>query len=321
MKEEEALKKALDRERARRSSAELLLEERSRELFESFEQLTEAHAALKKNQKQLARAETMASLGIMSAGVAHEISNPVGFALSNVRSMASSMGVLEKAINESSALLKESEGNAELTSKITALEKELNDADLPYLLEDMPCLLEETEDGLKRIRDIVDDLRFFAQEDVSIREQLDLNQSVRTALSDVGPKIGSDVQIMEKYGDLPMISASKPGLAQVFLNVIRNGCEALEGLEAPRQTLTIETTATEEGVCASFIDTGCGMNTEQHKNMFTPFYTTKEVGQGTGLGLSISIGIIQDHGGHIDVTSTEGEGTRLDVRLPLEPAA
>jgi len=315
--EEEALKNALQRERKRRRSAELLLEEKSRELYESFEALEKAHKELLQNQKQLIHSEKMASLGIMSAGVAHEINNPVGYALSNLNVLKSSFPLLTKTITGGTELLGAVTQEPTLVEKISEFQSDLVQDDIEFLLEDAPDLLDETTTGLCRIRDIVDGLKSFAQADASARINVSVNEILKGALAVIGSQLPSEIEVVEDYGDLPELSASKPGLRRVFMNVLLNASEAMARVQRTKHELKIVTRVTDGEVCVSVYDSGCGMTTEESEKLFTPFFTTKDVGEGTGLGLSVSLGVMEEHGGRIEVHTEPGEGSRFDLLFAL----
>lgn len=321
MTEEEAIKKALSRERARRRKAEMLLEEKSRELFESFEELRKTHAALKLNQSQLVQSEKMASLGIMSAGVAHEINNPASYALGNIRTLESELPALGSVLKSCRAFLGTLSESTEFAEAAASIEAEFAAADIDYLLEDIPDLLKETCDGLTRIRDIVGGLQDFAKREDSEREPISLEALAHAALILVRPNIPESLDVVETYQNLPDIEASKTGISQVILNLLRNAVEAIqetaEDRDSARDRIEIATSTRDGHVCLSVRDSGCGMTPEQLGKLFTPFFTTKEVGKGTGLGLSAALGIVEEHGGRIEVASEQGAGSCFEVLLPI----
>ena len=317
MTEDEALRKALDRERERRRRAETMLEEKSRELFESFEQLEQTLAELKANQKKLVKAEKMASLGIMSAGVAHEINNPVGFALSNIRSLQGSMGKLTSAFATSREFMRSAGCEEKYAAQAKEFEAEMASQGIDEILEDVPDLLTETSDGLVRIKDIVSGLKSFAKKDDVSREPLDLNQITRESVTIARANAPETVSFDLSYGDLPSVRASKTGMSQVVLNLLQNACDAVQEDGAQEACVSVVTSSADGYVRISVKDSGCGMDSEQLDKLFTPFYTTKDVGKGTGLGLSASLGVVEEHGGRIDVESEPGGGARFEVVLPI----
>lgn len=321
MTEEEALRKALERERERRKKAETMLEVKSRELFESFEELQSTLAELRANQKKLIKAEKMASLGIMSAGVAHEINNPVGFALSNIRSLQDSMETLNSAFNANREFLRMAARDEKLSAAAQEAAKELEAemiaSDVDDVLEDVPDLLSETNEGLVRIKDIVSGLKSFAKKDDSSRETVDLNQLTRETVMIARANIPDTVNFNLSCGELPTVSASKAGLSQVVLNLLQNAGDAVQSENVREPCISVTTSSADGFVRIGVRDSGCGMGPEQLDKLFTPFYTTKDVGKGTGLGLSASLGVVEEHGGRIEVASEPGEGSNFEVFLPV----
>lgn len=321
MTEEQALRKALDRERARRRKAEMLLEEKSRELFDSFSELEKTYATLKANQKQLVKSEKMASLGILSAGVAHEINNPAGFVLSNLRSLHENMPILVDAIGTCRGFLTNAgldPGLApSLATESAKIKKNMESAGIDYILEDIPDLLSESTEGLERIRDIVSGLRSFSKTDDVTRERVDLNRLVHSSLAMVRGNFPENLEVTESYTELPALCVSKAGLSQVILNLLSNAGDAIAEAGDVAGRIDIETKLSTADVRVIVSDSGCGISPENIEKLFTPFYTTKDVGKGTGLGLSASIGVVEEHGGRIEVTSERGGGACFNIVLPL----
>ncbi len=318
MTEEEALKRALDRERERRRSAELLLEEKSRELFVSFEELDKTHTELKRNQKKLIRSEKMASLGIMSAGVAHEINNPVGFAISNMRLLEQHFPVMNQALIDARELLGGLTNDDEFVKKVEAYDAQLGVNDVEYLLEDIPDLISETSDGLNRIQEIVQSLGTITREDSSELVEVDVNVELQSALALVTGQLPPNTVVTEQYGQLSPVRAKKTEFGRVIMNLLLNAVDAMTRLERDQHELTVGTRVLSDNLCVFIEDSGCGMSIEVQEKVFTPFFTTKDVGQGIGLGLAASFGIMEDHGGTIEFQSSVGGGSRFELWLPNE---
>jgi two-component system NtrC family sensor kinase len=270
-----------------------------------------AHEALKVTQSRLVQSEKLAGLGQMVAGVAHEINNPLAFVSNNV-------AVLQRDLAELIDVLSLYErGEDTLAGVEPGLVAEIRDrrerVDLDYTLGNLPRLLDRTRDGLGRIQQIVKDLRVFARLDEGILNEVDLNEGVSSTITIVqGHAKKKQVQIEKDLGVLPAMTCYGAKLNQVVMNLVMNAIDACpEG-----GSVTVRTRAEEDGVRLDVIDTGTGIDPEIRERIFDPFFTTKPVGVGTGLGLSISYGIVQDHGGKIEVESTPGQGSRFTVRLP-----
>jgi PAS domain S-box-containing protein len=275
----------------------------------------QAHEDLKVTQSRMVQSEKLAGLGQMVAGVAHEINNPLAFVSNNV-------AVLQRDLAELLEILALYEsGEPGLGSCEPALLTEIRDrrerVDLDYTIGNLPRLLDRTRDGLGRIQQIVKDLRVFARLDEGILNEVDLNEGIASTITIVqGHAKKKRVQIERDLGPLPAMTCFGAKLNQVVMNLVMNAIDACpEG-----GTVTVRTRAEDDGVRLDVLDTGTGIPAEIRERIFDPFFTTKPIGVGTGLGLSISYGIVQDHGGKIEVDSTPGQGTRFTVRLPTRMA-
>ncbi|MFT5176076.1 MAG: two-component system NtrC family sensor kinase [Gammaproteobacteria bacterium] len=187
--------------------------------------------------------------------------------------------------------------------------------DLDFILADTEELVAESLDGTKRVSEIVLSLKSFARTDSLTREEANINDCIESVLEMLANQIKYHCEVERNLDEIPPILCNAGELNQVFMNLIMNASQSIES----KGVIGISTDT--EQLLASISDNGCGIAPENLKNLFVPFFTTKEVGQGTGLGLSISHGIVEKHGGSIEVVSTIGEGTVFTVRLPLEPSA
>ena len=307
----EVLARVIERERKRRARAELLLEDKSRELFEASENLRNALESLQRNQRQLVQQEKMASLGVMSAGVAHEINNPLGFVLSNINTLAEYVEILVEGYAQLREHLAE---GPDLPAVATAFASWSSRRELDYIAGDTGELLRETRDGIDRVCKIVEGLKNFARADETAMQPVDVNEAVRSALTIARNQVKYRCEVVEELGDLPPVLGNPSKLGQVFLNLIVNASQAA----GDNCWIRIVSRAEPGWVRVSVEDNGCGIPVENLDKVFTPFFTTKPVGVGTGLGLSISHGIITEHGGGIEVTSDVGVGTRFTVSLPVK---
>ena len=263
-------------------------------------------------QEQLIQSDKMASIGQLAAGVAHEINNPVGFIGSNINA-------LKTYCEELLLLLDEYETADEYLKNDFAhwnsIDKVKKDIDLNYLKKDIVKLIAESTDGVKRVKDIVQDLKDFSHVDESEWQFIDIHAGMDSTLNIVHNEIKYKAEVIKHYGDLPDIECIGSQLNQVFMNLLVNAAHAID----EHGTIKIETGLTDnEWVWISISDTGKGIPKSKLKKIFDPFYTTKPIGQGTGLGLSLSYSIIEKHSGRIDVESVEGVGTTFCIWLPVK---
>lgn len=271
-------------------------------------------AKLQEAHDQLLQAEKMASIGQLAAGIAHEINNPVGFVNSNMRSLQKYVATLFDVVRQYEQAVAGGAAAADLMQSIAAIRAK---ADLAYLEEDTTDLMRESLDGLKRVTDIVQSLKDFSHVGETEWQVADLHLGLDSTLNIVANEIKYKATVEKFYGQLPPVTCLNSQLNQVFMNLLVNAGHAIK----ERGTITIRTGAEDGWVWVSIADTGSGIAPEIMNRIFEPFFTTKAVGSGTGLGLSLSYGIVNKHGGRIDVASTLGVGTTFTVRLPVMPAA
>jgi signal transduction histidine kinase len=260
--------------------------------------------------RTIVQQEKLASLGQLSAGLAHEINNPIAYVSNNLNSLQrDSLAVLKLVQEYRAARLEGVLGNGHFD----AMEEEV---DLPYIEQNLPRLFEASLKGLRRVRDIVLNLRDFARLDESDFKEIDVPGSLDSTLEILRHELGiKDIEVVKRYDPVPPVLGHPGKINQVFLNLLVNAVQACD--QAGR--IEVGTQPHGGGVAISIHDNGCGIAAETLPRIFEPFYTTKPVGQGTGLGLSVSYGIIRDHGGRIDVESAVGGGSRFTVRLPPRP--
>lgn len=267
-------------------------------------------------ETQLVQSEKMASLGVMAAGVAHEINNPIGFVSSNLSTLADYFGTFTTLLDqyESLAIAAESGDLAAVKQHHAAIAETRRRDDVEYIRKDVGNLLTESSDGLQRVKEIVQNLRSFARLDEADIKEADINDCLETTLRVVWNELKYKAQVVKHLEPLPPIRCYPGQLNQVFVNLLVNAAQAIK----ERGIITIHTEATESHIVICIADTGGGIAPENLNRLFTPFFTTKGIGKGTGLGLSISYGIVQKHNGTIEVSSKLGEGTEFTIRLPIE---
>jgi two-component system NtrC family sensor kinase len=259
------------------------------ELAQSNLELQEANRRLKETQAQLIQTEKMASLGQLVAGIAHEINNPLAFVMNN-------LFIVENALDS-------------LTPEIEPGLTEPSE----QKLRKTRIRLSEMREGLERMKELVLDLRTFSRLDAGEFQAVDVVESVDRVLLLLKHKMNGRIRVEKHYGAARTMRCSAGRLTQVLMNLIANAVDAIAG----EGTVTITTSQTSEAFLISIRDTGAGIPEAIRGKIFDPFFTTKPVGQGTGLGLAISYGIVQDHGGSIEVRSEETVGTEFIVTIPL----
>lgn len=302
-------KAAYERQKKARELAEEALENKSRELFDSHQSLMAAYTKLRDQKAQLLHQEKLASIGQLSAGIAHEINNPTGFVKSNISTLKSYIDAFLKGINTYQAFIERQKLDS---NEVDQLADQIQALDLEYLKEDVVELLDDSLEGVERIKSIVDSLKNFARADDAEKTQVSINDCVTEAIKLVGASVKHKVDIQQSLGDIADITGRRGELSQVLLNLITNAADAIDD----HGYVKISTYQNNSLVCVSVEDSGNGIAAEDLNRIFDPFYSTKEVGSGTGLGLSISHGIIKGHSGSLTVTSDLGVGTKFLIELP-----
>lgn len=274
------------------------------------EVLAKLNHELESVQHQLIQSEKMASIGQLAAGVAHEINNPIGYVNSNISSLDSYIGELLELLTAYEAAF-EGPNAPVCPDRLSATRQRI---DMRYLRDDVQSLVNESKEGIGRVRKIVQDLKDFSRVDtVEEWEYADLHRCIDTTLNIVRNEVKYKAEIIQTYAELPPVLCLPSQLNQVFLNMLVNAAHAI----GDRGVISIRTGIQGERVWVEFEDNGEGMSPEVQKRIFEPFYTTKPVGKGTGLGLSLSYSIIQKHHGAIELNSTEGVGTRFRIYVPI----
>lgn len=289
-----------------RKHNELVLEEKQTELQASLQDL-------RQTQKKLIHSEKLASLGQLSAGVAHEINNPLAFIKSNVSTLSDYATTWLRHIEQRHTLKPHSASD----STPGALQCQSAEEDIHYISEDLPTLLEETMEGIERVQEIVEGLKSFAHSDNDNFADVDVNTCLKNSIKIAWNELKYRCSLEEDLSELPQIYANQGQLIQVFTNFLVNAAQAIE----ERGVVGVSSVVEDHAVRIDIWDTGSGISESNMQQLFTPFFSTKPAGSGTGLGLSISQGIISKHNGTIDVESKKGEGTRFIIRLPITGAS
>ena len=271
-------------------------------------------------EAQLFQNEKMASIGQLAAGVAHEINNPVGFVNSNLHTLGEYYRDIEtlvasyrEALTGIEALAPDA-NNDMILNKIKEVMRREENVDLDFIFEDGPQLIDESREGMARIKKIVSDLKDFAHPGSQDRQAIDINSSIESTLNIVWNELKYNANVVKDFGELPKIEGYPQQLNQVFMNLLVNAAQSMK----EKGEITIQTRATNSHVEIKISDTGCGITEEDLKRIYDPFFTTKPVGKGTGLGLNVSFNIVKKHNGAIHATSEVGRGTTFTIALPLK---
>jgi two-component system NtrC family sensor kinase len=314
VRENEKINRALQHAKAQmeteieeRKSAQAALEHEKEEQRILIKKLEEAH-------NQLLQSEKLASIGQLAAGVAHEINNPIGFVNSN-------LGTLKTYIGDLLQLIDAYEGAQHLLAADPVLQRRVEyareRADLGFLREDIGKLIVESIEGTARVSRIVQDLRDFSRIDSAEWQLADLHAGLESTLNVVWNEIKYKAEVIREFGTLPLVECRLSQLNQVFMNMLMNAVQSIP----EHGTITLRSGCQGDMVWVSIADTGNGIPSALMNRIFDPFFTTKPVGKGTGLGLSVSYGIVDKHGGHIDVSSVPGQGTVFTIWLPVRRPA
>lgn len=272
-------------------------------------QLQSAMQQLKEAQNQLVQSEKMASVGQLTAGIAHEINNPINFVSSNVSPLKRDIDDIIRLLELCS---KKSE-NENLGDKFEEIEKYKEEIEYDVIIQEVNQLLAGIEEGARRTTEIVKALRNFSRLDEGEKKLADINEGIESTLLMLRNQLKNRVEVIKDFGSLPQLLCYPAKLNQVFMNILNNAGQSID----ETGTIKITTSYQDKEIKVSIRDSGKGMSREVLDHIFEPFYTTKDVGKGTGLGLSISYGIIREHNGEIQVKSKEGKGTEFIITLPV----
>ena len=304
----------------------------SKHLTEVEDDLTKAFLKERESKKQLQMAqaklvenEKMASLGQLTAGVAHEINNPVNFIQSGVEGLMENIEDFKKFENaRNKALMVVAEGveNGRIkdpegvcANTFQQIEKWKRSIAYEEVMEEVGELAISIQNGATRTTEIVKGLKTFSRLDENAWKPVNLPQNIDSTLVLLKNKLKERVEIIKEYKETPEIEGLPGKLNQVFMNLLVNAIQAIEGTGAI--TIGLDHLESEDLVRVSISDTGKGMPTKIQKKIFEPFFTTKDVGEGTGLGLAIAMGIIEDHHARLSFESEEGKGTTFFIDFPI----
>lgn len=286
--------------------------ERTLELEETNEELNVTLTRLTDAQIQLVDAEKMASLGQLTAGIAHEINNPINFVLANIKPLRMDIEEVIELVDKYQ-LIQPSETSANQHKEIEAYIKQI---DLSYIKSEIVGMLNGIQDGAKRTAEIVSGLKNFSRLDEYDVKEANINDGIESTLILLRSSISEDITIHKQLAMLPMVECYPGKLNQVFMNIFTNAIYALNKKNSPgKKLLNVSTIDKGDKVFVVIEDNGIGMNKEVKDKIFEPFFTTKDVGQGTGLGMSIVFKIIESHQAKIEIESEMDLGTKITLIL------
>ena len=291
------------------------VEERTNELEETL-------SDLKETQAQLVDAEKMASLGQLTAGIAHEINNPINFVSSNIsplkRDIKDMVDLIENYERLEDTDLKKEQRHA-ILEEIKDFKEEI---DLSFLKTEIDALLDGIDEGATRTAGIVSSLKTFSRLDEEDFKDTNIEEGIDSTLAILNSKISGQIELVKEYAGLPLVYCNSGKMNQVFMNLLSNAVFAINENRSQGHIdhglLTVRTRESKSSYMIEIEDNGIGMSDEVQQKIFEPFFTTKEVGEGTGLGLSIVYTILQEHQAKMTVVSEEKKGSRFKLSLPKD---
>jgi two-component system NtrC family sensor kinase len=267
----------------------------------------------------LAQSEKLASIGLLSADVAHEINNPISYVANNLAVLERDLESLLRMVGLYESIHPViASAEPETLNRIEALAEEF---DWPYVHENLPRMLSRTREGIQRVAAIVTNLRGRARTSSPKMETVSISDLLESALEMLRGRLRRNhIEVVIEHGDVPAVVCVPAQISQVLLNLLINAAQAVETAGRPEGGwIRFASASVEEMAALCISDNGCGIEPEHFPRLFDPFFTTKSIGEGTGLGLSICQGIVTGHGGRIEVDSILGEGTTFRVLLPVKP--
>lgn len=284
----------------------------------SRDELDRMNTALKDSTAALIQSEKLASIGQMVAGVAHEMNTPLAYVSSSVELVMDQLPEVQALIAEYGKLTEllnsgaDDQALAQQFAQVQALATAFSES---RPLDEAGALLTRSVHGLNQIRELVMNLKNYSRTDRERMMEFSLNEGLDSVLMLAKPVLKTRVKVVKEYGDIPFVACSPSQINQVFLNLITNAAQAIEG---DAGTIHVQTRASADRVQVIVRDNGKGIAPQAMPKIFEPFFTTKKVGEGTGLGLSISKKIVEEHGGTIHAESVLGKGTVVTVTLPAQ---
>ncbi|MEP1033528.1 YfiR/HmsC family protein [Ekhidna sp.] len=286
----------------------------AKKLAEQKEDLGRLLNELQETQTQLVQSEKMASLGTLTAGIAHEINNAINFVYSGIHVLSDKFTEIRPVISHVTEIKKD---DKDLKQSIEKLVKEREEVDYDEAQGVIDQMITSIKVGAERTTEIVKGLRTFSRSETEQKTRIDIHGDIDVALLLLNSRHKDAISINKKLSDQHMeVDGYKGQLSQAFLNIISNSIDAVAA-KGKEGKINIETTFDGKRAEVKISDNGVGMSEADLQKIFDPFFTTKKIGAGTGLGLSITYGIVERHGGTIAVNSQLDEGTEFIIKLPL----
>ena len=292
------------------------VEERTKKLQDINGELSTTLSELRHTQSQLVNSEKMASLGQLTAGIAHEINNPINFVVSNLKPLKRDIEEIYELINRYDTI---NVGDDDSSEKIIEVKKYREEIEYDYLKQEISHMIKGIEDGAMRTANIVKGLRIFSRLDENDLKRTDITEGIEATLTLLNPEINGSIELVKNYANLPKIECFPGKLNQVFMNILTNGIYAIKEntQRVEKGKLEITSSFDEQFVRISIKDNGIGMSDDVRIKIFDPFFTTKPIGKGTGLGMSITFSIINDHHGSINLYTQRYIGSEFIIQLPI----
>ncbi|MCY9846318.1 sensor histidine kinase [Vibrio caribbeanicus] len=264
-----------------------------------------------KAEQSLLRSEKMASIGLLAAGMAHEINNPISFVYSSVNFLSEQLHLLQ-TLSQLTQDMSTDPNNVENVKKVCEWHKKQH---ISELMEEFDDIFGDLKDGINRINDIIGSLKSFTQESGQIETSaFDVIKAIEETLVIASPEIKNQAQLRLELTPIPMVRGNSRRLGQVIINLIINAGQAVN--EHGVINLSTEYDENSQSIKIRVKDNGCGISEASLEKIFSPFYTTKDVGEGTGMGLYVSYSIIEAMGGSLSVTSQVNVGSEFTITLP-----
>jgi signal transduction histidine kinase len=296
------------------SRAYIQIRRAKHKIAEQKERLESIVIELQKTQQQLVHSEKMASLGVLVAGVAHEINNPINYINSGIAGVEKSIDKIVRLLNELKQFTDES-----TQEDVKRLVEFMDDLNIEKTLDILPEVVANIKIGVNRTIEITNGLRLYTRMDKEDKSLCDIREIIDTALLMLNSKINKSIEIVKNYEPLPLVYVYPGKLGQVFLNILSNAIDAVFSSDdgGANPIITIQTKEVDGKIVIEISDTGTGIPIEILNKIFDPFFTTKKVGSGTGLGLPISATIIEEHQGVIYAKNNPVKGAAFVIELPV----